>query len=187
MAARVISNPLRWRADKLAKVLNLHEAERSRLRITTIGSCDLSKEERVKRRRALKRLRRRERRRASGAKPREEYEANSISRAKHWEALGMSRASWVPRRKTRETSLTPSILRPTAGYRTCLTHGRKGVPVSQETRVGTVSRVVCVGRASFAGVGRWAGGGLVPTNQSTLTSPTGPTGSGSAMKAVGHT
>lgn len=33
------------------------------------------------------------------AVPREEYEANSISRAKPWEALGMSRATWYRKGK----------------------------------------------------------------------------------------
>ena len=33
------------------------------------------------------------------ALPREEYEANSISRAKPWEALGMSRATWYNKGK----------------------------------------------------------------------------------------
>ena len=33
------------------------------------------------------------------AVPREEYEANSISRAKPWESLGMSRATWYRKGK----------------------------------------------------------------------------------------
>lgn len=33
------------------------------------------------------------------ALPRAEYEANAISRAKPWEALGMSRATWYRRGK----------------------------------------------------------------------------------------
>ena len=33
------------------------------------------------------------------AVPREEYEANSITRAKPWEALGMSRATWYRKGK----------------------------------------------------------------------------------------
>lgn len=33
------------------------------------------------------------------AVPREEYEANSISRAKPWEAMGMSRATWYRKGK----------------------------------------------------------------------------------------
>lgn len=33
------------------------------------------------------------------SQPREDYEANAISRAKPWEALGMSRASWYRKGK----------------------------------------------------------------------------------------
>jgi hypothetical protein len=42
----VIAKPLRWRADTLAKRLNLKEADRARLRITTIGAADMTKAER---------------------------------------------------------------------------------------------------------------------------------------------
>jgi hypothetical protein len=90
----VTRNPIRWRADKLAQRLRLTEAERRRLRITTIGAIDMSKAERATRRRERKRQRERNRRLAKGAKSRAEYEANSISRTKPWLALGMSRARW---------------------------------------------------------------------------------------------
>ena len=33
------------------------------------------------------------------AQPREDYEANAVSRAKPWEALGMSRATWYRKGK----------------------------------------------------------------------------------------
>jgi hypothetical protein len=94
ITAKVIAKPIRWRADKLAIRLNLNEAERQRLRITTIGAVDVDKEERHRRRQARKHLRKQLMRRARGAKPRAEYEANSITRNKPWEALGMSRAGW---------------------------------------------------------------------------------------------
>jgi hypothetical protein len=94
MTAKVISKPLRWRADNLAARLNLTEAERQRLRIRTIGAIDLTKEQRKARRREQDRLRRRRKLRARGAQPRGEYEANSLTRRKPWERLEMSRASW---------------------------------------------------------------------------------------------
>ena len=90
----VTTNPIRWRADKLAARLNLTEAERRLLRITTIGAVDMSKQERKQARRLRQRQRDRARRRRHGAKPRAEYEATSISKAKPWEALGISRRSW---------------------------------------------------------------------------------------------
>jgi hypothetical protein len=90
----VLARPLRWRADKLAARLNLNQAERQRLRIVTIGACDVLLAERMARRRAKARTRNEAHRRQKGAKPRALYEANSISRNKPWEAVGMSRASW---------------------------------------------------------------------------------------------
>jgi hypothetical protein len=89
-----ISKLLRWRADKLAWRLRLTEDERRRLRITTIGAIDLTKAQRLARRRLHKRLCKEARRRHEGAKSRTEYEANSINRTKPWLALGMSRRSW---------------------------------------------------------------------------------------------
>jgi hypothetical protein len=91
---QVLAKPLRWRADKLAARLNLNQAERQRLRIVTIGACDVLLAERMARRRAKGQARDEARRRRKGAKPRAIYEANSISRNKPWEAVGMSRASW---------------------------------------------------------------------------------------------
>jgi hypothetical protein len=106
LTAKVLAKPLRWRADKLARRLNLHEAERQRLRITTIGAVDLDKAERKARRKLRARQRKEERRRAKGAKPRAEYEARSLTRTKPWEALGMSRRTWYRRgtKPTRGTS-----------------------------------------------------------------------------------
>jgi hypothetical protein len=94
MVTRALTKPLRWRADTLAKRLNLNEAERQRLHIVTIGACDLIKSQRIARRRERARHRDCGRRRLKGVKPRDIYEANSISRAKPWERLQMSRASW---------------------------------------------------------------------------------------------
>jgi hypothetical protein len=91
----VMAKPLRWRADKLlAARLNLTEAERQRLGITTIGAIDLPKAERTKRRKHEARLRDQRRRRARGGKTRHEYEAKSLSRTKPWAALGISRRTW---------------------------------------------------------------------------------------------
>jgi hypothetical protein len=91
---KVLARPLRWRADKLAKRLGLNAAERARLKIVTIGACDLLKAERTARRKAKARQRDEVRRRTAGAKTRSEYEADSLSRTRPWERLGMSRAGW---------------------------------------------------------------------------------------------
>jgi hypothetical protein len=111
MTGKVLARPLRWGADKLAKRPNLNEAERNRLRITTIGACDLTKAERIKRRLALKYLRKKARRRATGCKSRADYEAKSISRGT--DRLGMEHrpprarpgmAAALRRRSGRQTS-----------------------------------------------------------------------------------
>jgi hypothetical protein len=100
----VVARPLKWRADKLAPRLRLTEAERRQLRICTIGCVDLTKQERELARKVRHRQTDRARRRATGAKPRAEYETNSVNRTKPWLALGISRATWY---RTRETSPRP--------------------------------------------------------------------------------
>lgn len=86
--------PLKWTADKLAWKFKITDAQRTRLKLTTIGAIDISKAERIKRRRIRNAEARRAARRAQGAKPRCEYEANSLNRRKPWQAAGMSRAAW---------------------------------------------------------------------------------------------
>lgn len=92
-----ISNPYRWRADKLGWRLWLTEADRAALRITTIGAIDLGKAERTERRRDHHRKLALAKRRAQGAKPRAEYLA-SVKTEKPWIALGISRRTWYRRR-----------------------------------------------------------------------------------------
>jgi hypothetical protein len=94
----VLAKPLRWKADTLAKRLGLTAIERTALGLTTIGAIDQTKEEREAERRDRKRerdrLRRQHHRLAEGAKPRAQYEAQSLIHTKPWLALGMSRAAW---------------------------------------------------------------------------------------------
>lgn len=89
-----IAKPRRWRADKLAWRLRLTHADRTTLKITTIGSIDVPKSARYRHREARKAKAKLERRRSAGMRPREQYEAQSVSRSKPWEALSMSRAAW---------------------------------------------------------------------------------------------
>jgi hypothetical protein len=102
IVAKITDRPIRWKADTLAKVLNLTEAERRRLHVRTIGAVDMSKAERLQARKLRDRQNKRTKRRAKGAKPRAEYEAKSKNRIKPWIALGISRATWY--RQNRETS-----------------------------------------------------------------------------------
>src|SRR5262249_55971970 len=96
-------------ADDLGQWLRLSYATRRRFGITTIGAYDIPKEgramiQKLRRREAMKRLRR-----SRGAKPREEYEGNSLSRTKLWAQLGMSRAKWY-RIRCETSPLTPVLL-----------------------------------------------------------------------------
>jgi hypothetical protein len=84
------------KADALAARLRLTYEERSFLRITTIGACDVDKAGRTRRRKERKRVRDRaraaERRAARGAIPRTQYLAGSLSQAKPWGRRKVSRA-----------------------------------------------------------------------------------------------
>src|SRR5262249_52771963 len=94
LTADVIARPRRWQSDTLARKLNLTDAERRRLRITTIGSVDRTKAERLADRKQRKREAERDRRRARGAQPRQQHESTSAAATKPWLALGISRATW---------------------------------------------------------------------------------------------
>jgi hypothetical protein len=99
-----MANPRNFRADPLAKRIRLTDERRARLKITTIGSIDVPKKEREKRRKAKEIEQQRARRRKAGAKPRAEYEAGSIEKAKPWEALGKSRATYFRQRQKAEAA-----------------------------------------------------------------------------------
>jgi hypothetical protein len=85
LVARIIAKPLRFRADTLAKRLNLTEADRTRLGIRTIGAVDMTKEERAQRHKIEAKERARRNRKARGAKSR----AESINQTKPWLAMGI--------------------------------------------------------------------------------------------------
>jgi hypothetical protein len=95
-----IAKPRRWRADKLAWRLRLTHADRTTLKITTIGSVDKPRSQRWHDRQERSRLAKAERRRLAGIKARAEYEAASLNRTQPWKALGISRATWY--RKVRQ-------------------------------------------------------------------------------------
>jgi hypothetical protein len=87
--------PRRLRADTIARLLKVTDAERTALRIRTIGACDVSKAERAERSKQRRRVAEKQRRLARGIIPRE----RSLSRTKPWEAEGISRRTWERRRK----------------------------------------------------------------------------------------
>ena len=82
-------------AATLGDRLGLTYAERSRLRIQTIGACDMSEAAMALIRKQKKRRRDRLRRQARGAKSRAEYlAANNKSREKPWVVRGISRRAY---------------------------------------------------------------------------------------------
>jgi hypothetical protein len=92
--------PERLTADQAAKMLGVNYEQRQRLGLTTIGAIDVNKEQRKERRKRRDREAKERKRRELGAKPRAEYEANSLSKAKPWLAEGISRKTWYKRRAT---------------------------------------------------------------------------------------
>lgn len=95
-----LANPQHYKADGLAWRLRLKAEERRMLGVTTIGAIDENKAARLKRRKMLDKQRKENIRRAKGAKPRKQYEAQSISKAKPWLAQGISRRTWYRKRNS---------------------------------------------------------------------------------------
>jgi hypothetical protein len=93
-------------ADKLARFLGMTCAQRQQLGITTIGSIDVDRKQRERRRKGENRMDHERSRRARGAKPRADYEANSLTRTKPWEAEGVGRRTWYRRRGTSPSAAT---------------------------------------------------------------------------------
>jgi hypothetical protein len=100
LAEDVIREPRRWKADTIAWVLGVTMAERTALKLTTIGAVGTTSETRAAEHRARKAERQAARRRAAGATPRAQYEAGSVERARPWESQGISRRTWFRRRGT---------------------------------------------------------------------------------------
>jgi hypothetical protein len=99
---------IKFGSDTLARRLGVTYELRKKLRLWTIGTCDMSKAERELLAKAEKKRKDQERaenrRRAAGARPRAEYEAQSANRTKPWLKEGISKATWYRRKKQNETS-----------------------------------------------------------------------------------
>jgi hypothetical protein len=121
---KAIDRPRRWKATTLGWRLGLTADHRAMLGITTIRAVDCTDEQMAENRKAKARQRTEANRRAKGAVPRADYEANSLSRTKPWEAEGISRRTWERRRKAsginaagaRDASPYAAILRPHGAY-----------------------------------------------------------------------
>ena len=88
------STPKQMKADELAKWLGVTYVERQKLGLTRIGAKDVGKRSRTILRKLRHRRAKERKRRERGTRPRSEYEANSLSKTKPWEQLGLSRARW---------------------------------------------------------------------------------------------
>lgn len=122
---RVFRRPISYRADTLAAMIGLTYARRQRLGVTTIGAIDMSFEQRQKLNQANDRDYQRDKRRATGAKPRAEYEKQSISRSAPWKAEGISRASWYRRQGAGNPApLNPSSAQKHIMHSTDLSHAQ---------------------------------------------------------------
>jgi hypothetical protein len=95
------TKPIRWRAKTAGVAFRLVDAERTRLKITTIAAIDVTAAELAKRRKQRNRERMAAARRAKGMKPRKQYEAAAAGRGKPWITAGMSRASWYRKRNAK--------------------------------------------------------------------------------------
>jgi hypothetical protein len=108
---------IKWSADELAHELGLHVmpfAVRQALGLTTIGSIDVDKDARERRRTANQKENSTAWRRRHGAVPRADYLAKAASQAKPWLALGISERTYY-RRKAREAQGGTSPYTPKEG------------------------------------------------------------------------
>jgi hypothetical protein len=105
-----LEHPLRWRADTLGKLLGLTTAERSALRIRTIGPIDSTAAERAKTRRNADIERKRAARRAAGSMPRAPRRSDSIDAQAPWRAAGIHRSTWFRRRaRSRDATVNGAV------------------------------------------------------------------------------
>lgn len=89
------ANPTHYKADKLARILEIDIATRDLLRLTTIGAYDFDAKARAKRRLAVNAARKRKKRAERGAKLR----AERVSQQRPWLTEGISRRTWYRRQK----------------------------------------------------------------------------------------
>lgn len=105
-------------ADDCAALLGVTMEQRQRLGLRTIGATDMAKAERQAFMREVKRERDRERQTAKRVADGHKPQLDSITRAKPWEALQMTRATWYRKGKpSLETTSSPigEVLKITEG------------------------------------------------------------------------
>ena len=91
-------SPRFWGTEELARALPLTDKRRTELKIKSIGSIDMTKRQRNKRRKAKNTEQHRAAARAKGVKPREQYLAeHTANRDKPWLELKISKATYYRR------------------------------------------------------------------------------------------
>ncbi|MGY3344683.1 MULTISPECIES: hypothetical protein [unclassified Bradyrhizobium] len=100
LVAAAMRLQLRWTADRLAQRIGLTYADRTRLGLRTIGSIDVTADQRREMRKAKDRDRKRDRRRDKAANATETIAAVSLNKSQPWRSEGISRSTWYARRRT---------------------------------------------------------------------------------------
>ena len=101
----VLENPLRWKADTLGRMLRLTTAERTMLKIRSIGPIDSTAAERKEARKVASIERKQAIRRAAGKPLIAERVRNSINSQAPWKAAAIARSTWF-RRRARDRAAT---------------------------------------------------------------------------------
>jgi len=96
---QAMNTPKRRSADALACFLGLTYDVRTKLKIQTIGSTDVRKDDRKEMRKVIDKVRKERKRRANGVQPRSEYLLKSLSRTQPWMERGKSRRTWERHRR----------------------------------------------------------------------------------------
>jgi hypothetical protein len=99
-------HPMHMSADGLARYVGLPYSDRTRLKITVIGACDVSKQERADLRRQRDRAYQEQKRRERGARP----QTQSLSQTRPWEAEKISRRTWERRRKNARVATSSAAI-----------------------------------------------------------------------------
>lgn len=98
-----LPHPLRYillKPDTYAIKLGVTAKVRREAGATLVGAVDETKEDRAVRHKIIDKQYQAQKRQASGAIKRSEYEANSLSKTKPWDGMGICRRTWERRRKS---------------------------------------------------------------------------------------
>jgi len=152
---QILDAPPHWYGKRsLGEHLELYDADRERLKITTIEAVDVDDDEREVINREKDSKRKERRRRENGVQPRDQYLAESLSRTKPWEAAGYRcRRTWERYGKPGVASVSaPSLIynidrtdlrhvsQSCSTKKTKPTHWPSGEPMGTRTSVKSVAQ-----------------------------------------------